>query len=649
MVIQENTDKSTINYIGSNWLNTIIHILDKVGVFSRWTNVIGIAALFLMILVTGVDVVMRYIFNRPIFGVMEITEVMMIVAIFMAISHTLNEKAHVSIDILTSRLAPKNKLVMEFITTLISLCTFVIIVWRVFEQTLFFAARNIPHSQILPIPSAPFAAVITLGCATLSILLLRDLLRTINKGLKSGLNRRHWILMVTIPALFIVLVILWMQPDLWQLSLPTVGLIGILFSLLMFFSGMPISVSLILTAFVFTAHIRGTETAFNAIGMDMYRNAGTYSWSVLPFFVMMGFFCFHARFGEDLYLAAYRWFGHLRGGMAIATVGACTAFAAIVGDSVAATATMGAVAMPQMRKYKYDDRLSTGCIVGGATLGPIIPPSVLFIIYGVLTNVSIGSMFVAGILPGLLIAFIFCIIIFVWCKIKPHLGPAGEKSAWKRRLISLKAGGPVLVLFVLVIGGIYAGIFTPTEGGAIGAVGAVVIGFIMRRWTFHSFARALLDAGKTTSMVFLILIGGLMFTRFMAWCNISGTVTSLIMEMGLSATGFLLILFVAMLFLGCVIDTMPLILIGIPILFPVSTALGINPIFFGIFLCISINLGALTPPVGINLFVLKGIFTEIPMGTIYRGALPFAAGTIIAVAIIFLAPAIVTWLPGLLK
>lgn len=632
-----------------NGLNKAISILSKVGIFSRWTNVIGIAVLFLMVCVTFVDVILRYIFNSPIKGVLEITEVLMILAVFLAVAHTQNEKAHVTVDLVTGRLSPKARIVMELITALLGLGIFAVAIWRVFVQTLYFAAHNQMHSQYFNIPSTPFAAIIVLGCTLLWLLLLRDYLSKLVEGLKSSFAWHQWLWVVIVPVVIIVLAVFWMQPDLWKMSLSMVGLIGVIVSLILFLMGMPISFALILTSFVFVSHIRGLNIGLDMVGTELYRTTGSYSYSVLPFFVLMGFMCLHARFGEDLYFAAYKWVGHLKGGMAIATIGACTGFAAIVGDSVAATATMGAVALPQMRKYHYDDRLSAGSIVGGATLGPIIPPSVVFILFGLLTKVSIGDLFIAGIFPGLVIAAVFCGIIFFWCRINPKAGPAGEKSSWVPRLISLRAGGPVLVLFVVVIGGIYMGAFTPTEGGAIGAVVAFLLGLIMRRFTWKSFSQTLIDGGKTVSMVFLILIGGLMFTRLAAWCNMSSAVANFINGLGLPAPGFMVLVMVLLLILGCFIDLMPLLLIGVPILFPIAMSMGINPIWFGMLVCITINVGAITPPVGINLFVLKGLNKEIPMGVIYTGSLPFCIGTIVAIAILFFVPAISTWLPAALK
>jgi tripartite ATP-independent transporter DctM subunit len=635
--------------IRMNYLEKGIHLLDYVGVFSRWTNVLGLGFLFLMIAVTFIDVIMRYIFNRPFLGVIELTEVLMIVAIFMAVAHTQDQKKHIIIDVITNQLKEKSRLALEFITAFLGLGTLIILTWRMIVQIIFFTGRNQMHSQMLPIPAAPFAAVIALGCFCLTLLLLRDLLKQVVEASKLKLNWSYWLIMLGVPVVFIVLALSWMQPESWKISLPLLGFIGIVFSLVLMLAGMPIAFSLILTALLFTAHIRGPEISLNTLGTELYRNAGTYNWSVLPFFVVMGFVCFHARFGDDLYYTAYKWLGHLKGGMAIATIMACTGFAAIVGDSVAAVATMGTVAMPQMKKYNYDDRLSTGAILGGASLGPIIPPSTLFIIYGVLTSVSVGAMFIAGIIPGLILAAIFTLIIIIWCRISPNLAPTGESSTWKVRLTSLKSVGPVLILFVLVIGGIYMGAFTPTEGGAIGAMGAFFIGLAMKRWRWSNIRQALLTSGSTVSMVFLILAGALMFTRFVGWCNLSGTLTTLINESGLSAMIFVLLVLLVLFVLGMFIDTMPLILIGVPIVAPVAKAFGLDPVWFGIVYCVDINLGTLTPPVGITLFVMKGMNKEIPMSTIYRGSIPFCLGTLLCLIIIYLVPSLVTWLPGLLK
>lgn len=630
-------------------LNKAIAILDRVGMFSRWTNVIGIAALSSMILVTFVNVFLRYIFNRPIAGVEEVTEVIMICAIFFAVAHTHNTRSHISVDLVTNNLAPKSRLVLEFITTVLSAGIFGIICWRTLSYALFLFEDQRLHSKFLSIPSGPFGLVIFIGSTALFLLLVRDFLTIISESLKHKVSRWHWTIMIGVPVILAVFCYFWTQPDLWDISLPVVGIIGVVVSLVLFLSGMPVAYVLILVSFLFISHIRGSTTAFNMVGTEVYRNSSSYSWSVLPFFVTMGFICLFARFGEDLYKAAYKWIGHIRAGLSVATISACTGFAAIVGDSISSTATMGAVALPQMKEYGYDERLSAGSIVSGATLGPIIPPSVAFIIIGVLTGISIGDLFIAGIIPGIVIAGCYILTIYIWSRINPKIGPAGERSGWKARIISLRAGGPVLLLFLLVIGGIYQGIFTPTEGGAIGAVGALVIGLVLVRFSWMRIFETLQESGKVISMTFIILIGSIMFTRFAAWTNLSNTLQNSIMEMGLSPTLFMVLILAALLFLGCFIDLPPLLLIGIPLLYPVALSLGIDPIWFAVISVIVINLGALTPPVGINLFVLKGVDKQLPISKIYAGAWPFVVGSIVAVIILFVAPMLTTWLPRILR
>ncbi|MBN2062394.1 MAG: TRAP transporter large permease subunit [Deltaproteobacteria bacterium] len=629
------------------WLNKIISILDKVGVFSRWTNIAGLAALFSMVLVTFVDVFMRYIFNRPIKGVLEITEVIMICAIFLAVAHTYDDKGHVCIDVITSKLSDKAKTIMEFMTTLIGVGIFVIIVWQVLEVTILFLEDRRIHSQLIMIPSGPFAAVIALGCTSVLLLVIRDLLRNAVEAVRLGLTRYNWILMIGLPIIFIIASSFWVQSSLWNLSKPTVGLIGIIFSFALFLSGMPVALVLILTSFLFISNIRGVNAGLDMIGTDFYRTTGSYSWSVLPFFVLMGFFCLFGKFGEDLYYAAYRWLGHLRGGLAVSTIGASTAFAAVVGDPIASVATMGTTALPEMRKYHYDDHLSAGSIIGGASIGPVVPPSVPFVIYGLLTGVSIGGLLLAGLIPGIIMAFCFILIIYVWCRLYPNAGPAGEKSGWIQRIVSLRAGGPVLLLFILVIGGIYMGVFTPTEGGSIGAVVSLTIALIMRRYTWKIFAHALAEAGKVVSMTFLILIGALMFSRFMAWCNIQGTATELIKGLGLSPNVFVVIMLIMVFILGFVIDILPLLLIGVPIVHPIAVSLGIDPIWFAVLMVLTINLGDLTPPIGVVLFTLKVISKDLPIVVIFKGVMPFVLATMLAIILIYLFPALATWLPGL--
>lgn len=332
----------------------------------------------------------------------------------------------------------------------------------------------------------------------------------------------------------------------------------------------------------------------------------------------------------------------------MATSASCTGFAAIVGDSISSIATMTSIAMPQMKKYNYDNRLSTGCIAAGSLIGPIIPPSIPFIIYGVIAGVSIGDLFAAGIVPGLLLGIAFCITIYVWCRINPRMGPRGEVSTWRERVVSLKGIGPILALFLLVIGGIYMGVFSPSEGGAIGASGALIIGLAMRRFTWKSFWQSLIDAAKVLSMIILIINGAILFTRFVAWCNISDLVADFMNGLGLSYHFVVLIVLAIFFILGFFVDIMTLTLITVPVIHPIVVGLGADPVWFAMLVLLTLNLGALTPPVGLNLFTMKGMAPDIPIGTIYRGAFPFIVAAVLVIAIVFVVPILATWLPGLL-
>ena len=631
-----------------NVLERIIRSLENIGVFSRWTNYIGAAIVMLMVVLTLSDVIMRYVFNSPIIGAKEITEVLLITAVFFTIAHTYNNKGHVHVDVVTGKLGSKSSLIVDFITTLLGAVTFIVIVYRLTILTEKFAATGMNTGGAFPILSAPFSAIMVFGSIMMALLLIRDLLADIVKAGKLDFKVYHWLLMLGIPVGLFVLAAFWMQTDLWDMPLTTVGMIGLLVFLILLLSGIPVVFALLIPAIVFIAHIRGFDISLKILASDMFATTGTFIWATVAFFVLMGFFCLHARFGEDLYVLFNRWIGRLPGGLAMATAASCTGFAAIVGDSISSIATMTSIAMPQMKKYNYDNRLSTGCIAAGSLIGPIIPPSIPFIIYGVIGRVSIGALFVAGIIPGLLLGLVFCITIYIWSRINPKMGPPGEGATCRQRVVSLTGIGPILSLFLLVIGGIYMGIFSPSEGCAIGASGALIIGLAMRRFTWKSFWQSLMDAAKVLSMILLIINGAILFTRFVAWCNISDLVSDFIIGLGLSYHAMVLIVLAIFLILGFFVDVMTLTLILVPILHPIVVDLGADPVWFAMVALLTLNLGALTPPVGINLFTMKGMAPDIPIGTIYRGAIPFIFAAVVAIAIVFIVPSLATWLPSLL-
>jgi tripartite ATP-independent transporter DctM subunit len=632
-----------------NVLDRAIHVLDNVGIFSRWINVIGTVIIFLLVGLTFIDVILRYLFSNPITSAFEITEVLLIVAVFFTIAHTQNQKSHIRVDVLTSRLEAKGSLILDFAINLLGTGLFALIVWQTISLTQFFYGRHAYHADSLQWVSWPFAAVIVFGSILMGLLYLRDLLKDVSGALKLNFSWYHWLLMLGIASVLVVLAALWAQKGLWEINLATVGFIGLITFLVFLLAGLPIWLSMLLPAFLFIGHIRGLDTALNMLGRGLYTNTGQFVWATVPFFVLMGYFCLHSRIGEDLYVLVYRWIGHIRGGLAIATTTACTGFAAIVGDSISSIATMTSVAMPQMKKYHYDDRLSTGSIAGGSIIGPIIPPSIPFIVYGVITKVSIGGLFIAGIIPGLLLGLAFAVTVYIWCRINPNVGPAGEKTAWRPRVRSLSASGPILILFVLVIGGIYGGVFSPSEGGAMGAVGALIIGLVMRRFTWRKIWQSALDTAKLLSMLLLIVNGATLFSRFVAWCNVSGVVSDALVGLGMHGLSIVILIFFVFLILGCFVDVLTLTLVGVPIVHPIAVAQGVDPLWFALTMVLVLVIGSLTPPVGINLFTMKGMAPDIPMGRIYRGAFPFVIASIAIIALIIAVPSLVTWLPGTLR
>jgi tripartite ATP-independent transporter DctM subunit len=633
----------------SNILDKIVSVLDFAGVISRYTNYIGAALIIGMVGLTFVDVVLRYLFNSPITAAYEITGILLLVTTFLTIAYTHNMKGHITVDVISSRFGSKGTIILDFITDLLGTGIFVIVIWQAIVLTQFFYGRGSFHADSLQWVSWPFAAIIVFGSILMGLLLLRDLLKSLSKAFKSSFKWYHWLMMFGLSALLIILAIVVIMPGWWEVDLTVLGFIGIIIFLVLLLAGIPVAFTLLITGFLFVAHIRGIDPALNTLSRGFYSNTSNFLWASVPFFVSMGYFCLHSRIGEDLYTLFNRWLGHMRGGLAIATTTACCGFAAIVGDSISSIATMTSVAMPQMKRYNYDDRLSTGAIAGGSIIGPVIPPSIPFIVYGVITGVSIGKLFIAGIIPGLLLGLAFAITIYLWCRINPQVGPAGERSGWKPRLRSLSASGPILILFFIVIGGIYGGVFSTSEGGAIGSMGALLIGLVMRRFTWGKIWQSLMDTAKVLSMLLIIVCGATMFTKFVAWCNVSETISTALTGMGLVGGTMVIFILAVFLVLGCFVDVLTLTLIGVPIVHPMLVAQGAEPVWISILILLVLILGSLTPPVGINLFTMKGMAPQIPMSVIYRGAIPFVIATIVVIAVIFLFPPFATWLPSLMK
>ncbi|MCZ6862241.1 MAG: TRAP transporter large permease [Alphaproteobacteria bacterium] len=426
----------------------------------------------------------------------------------------------------------------------------------------------------------------------------------------------------------------------------TINLIGLAAMLLLLALGVPIGFTMGMVGLVGSAVMIGIEPSLSMLGQTAFETVVTDDLSVVPLFILMGYFATSSGLSEALFRAFNTWMGHFRGGLALATIGACGGFAAICGSSLATAATMTQVALPEMRRYGYDERLATGAIAAGGTIGILIPPSVILVLYGILTETPIGQLFAAGIIPGLLTVAGFMVTISIVTRINPELGPRGERSMIREKLAALSSVGLTLALFLLVIGGIYTGAFTPTEAAGIGAIGTFVLALLARRMTPKVLLSCLVDTVKTTAMIFTILIGAIMLNKFLTLGGLAGELGEIVV--GLNASKLLTMIVILLIYfvLGCALDALAMILLTIPIFFPIVVALGFDPIWFGVIVVMVVELGLISPPIGMNVFVIKGMAPDIRLSQIYRGVIPFVIAQILLIAILMAVPKLATWLPS---
>ena len=426
-----------------------------------------------------------------------------------------------------------------------------------------------------------------------------------------------------------------------------IGLLGFVVVLALILARVPVAIAMGIVGIGGLAVLQPWKSVGFMLGTQPFEAVYPYGLSVVPLFIVMGVFAAHAGLSRQLYQAVYAFIGHWRGGLAHATIGACAAFGAICGSSIATAATMCRVALPEMRRRGYDDRISTAVIAAGGTLGIMIPPSIMFAIYGLLTETSIGKLFVAGILPGLLGTVLYMSAVKASTAIDPKLAPAGERVPWPERGKAIAEVWAVLALFALVIGGIYFGIFSPTEGAGVGAIGALAFAIARRYISRKNLWDAVHETAGTVGMIFLILIGATLFNAFLETSRLPAVMAHETAALGLSPILVLIALMVFYIALGCLMDSLSMILLTVPAVFPLIQALQIDPIWFGVLLVTVVEIGMITPPVGMNLFVIQGA-GRVPLRTIVAGIWPFVAADFVRLTLLLGFPAISTWLPSLM-
>jgi tripartite ATP-independent transporter DctM subunit len=429
------------------------------------------------------------------------------------------------------------------------------------------------------------------------------------------------------------------------------AVVGLLAMLVLSFVRIPIALSMAIVGVVGYAYMRDWNwtVAFASLQTRLYETGRNYTLSVVPLFILMGNFVTRAGMSQELFRAAYAFIGHLRGGLAMATILACAGFGAICGSSIATAATMAKVAYPSMKRFGYSDTLATGAIASGGTLGIMIPPSTLLVIYGVFTETNIGALFAAGILPGLLGAVLLCLAVQYVTIRDPKAGPRGERSDWNERWQALKGVWAVAALFLFVIGGIYAGFFTATEGAGMGAFAAMAFALWRRVLTWKALYQALVESARTTSMLFMILIGALMFAEFINITSMPTDLVGFVKRFEIHPVAVVTAICIIYVLLGTAMEELSMVLLTIPVFLPVILQLGFDPIWFGILIVVVVEIGLISPPVGMNLFVLKTLIPGVPQSTVFRGVLPFMLADVIRMALLIAFPIISLYLPRLVQ
>jgi tripartite ATP-independent transporter DctM subunit len=614
----------------------------------RVSSMLGGLFLFGILVVIVADVLLRTLLHQTFQGTIEIVEALLVIVFFSGMAQVEMADGHIRVDVLTSLFSPFAQKVVDASARLLVFVVVVVLATRCLIEGRYLIDSGY-NSGLLEIPIWPFGIASGVFMAIFAFATLLNVVKSMNRLASERTMDLLWLF----PAVVVILAMV--GASVWPETLPsgfneiTIGIGSVVVLMVLIFLGVHIGAAMAMATLMGLSYLTSAPGAFSLLGQVSQTVSSNYVWSVAPLFMLLGVVVAASEAARDLYVAAYRWWGHWAGGLASATIGACAAFAAVVGDSLSGVVTMGNIALPEMRKYHYDTKLATGAIAVGGSLGILIPPSLGFIVYGLLTEQSIGRLFIAGIVPGLISVAALVGVVTLRCHLTPSLGPAGPNFSFAEKLDGLRKSWPILLLFLIVIGGIWLGLFTPTEAGAVGAMLSIVIALAMRRIRFRDLGNSFAEGVKLTSVVFFIFIYATAFTQFLTVTQLPVALAEYVNGLHMHRYAVLAIVMVVYLLLGCVMNSLPVLILTLPVIFPTIIHLGFDPVWFGVLLVMLVEIGQLTPPIGMSVFALKSVAPDVPMAEIFKGVVPFWSALLVVIVLLAAFPDLVLFLPNLMK
>ncbi|MBL1421412.1 MAG: TRAP transporter large permease subunit [Alphaproteobacteria bacterium] len=612
---------------------------------------VAVVAVLLISFANVYDIVLRNFFGSSLFGLNEINSYLVAIAAATCLPYGLHVGAAITIRVLDSHAKPSVRVMMAVFASLMTMIFFGIVAWRILD-----VAQNMARSNqttiMTDIPTAPFVYAMSIALSIAAIVMVAKSIECVRVAFKqSGY-------LASVGTVVVVIVVAWMLLALVGYA-PTVpftvfapesplvlALVAFIAMWILILLTVPIGVAMGIVGIVGTATLMGNSISLSVVGSEITSFILQDSMSVLPLFLLMGAFATVAGIGSDLYRFAYALVGHIKGGLAYASILACAAFGTLTGSSIATQMSIGKIALGEMRERKYSTELSSGSIAAGGTLGQLIPPSSALILYAIMTEESVGQLFVGAILPGLLATALYMGAVFVWLKFFPKHAESGPKTPTKELIAAAKGAWSVLLLLGVVLGGIYFGFFTELEAGSVGASGAFLIAAARGKLNMSSFWGTMADTTKTLAMMYSLIFGVTMLSFFFGISNVPGAFVDFVNGMGLSPLGVIISLVACYLILGTAMDAFAMMVITIPIFVPLVTSLGYDPIWWGIMTIMCVEAGMISPPFGINIFVIQALDSKIPISTVYRGCWPFFASAVVKIILLIMFPALVTWLPS---